>query len=1055
MALTEEWKHRIEAWEKALWASCYRPLGSLNLDGFTTFDRLTSKQAQKQTFYPMPSGTRWGVKWEYGWFQCNLTLPTEATGHRCVLCIDPFGKSHPDGESLVWINGKIAGSYGWARKEITLSRNAVAGELYTILLEAYAGHSPISVGEGPVLYGSHAMPEPDQTQAVIGESTYGIWEEETYQLALDFTTLFELRNRLDPLSLRTSQIDRGLMDATLLVDLELPDPERSASIQLCRERLTPLLACKNGSTAPTLFAIGHAHLDVAWLWPWAETERKMARTTINQLALIEEYPEYRFLQSQPQLYIMLKMRYPELYERFVQAIKSGKVVPDGAMWVEADTNISGGESLIRQVMYGRRFFQQEFSFDSRVLWLPDVFGYSGALPQILRGCGCIGFATQKITWTYNGGDPFPYNTFLWEGIDGTTIPAHIFTDYGSHTRPGALLDRWNTRLQKNGINSLIFAFGWGDGGGGPTRDHLEFLRREIDLEGLPRVHIASPAEFFSDLEEHGLPQDCSVGPSEPCRYVGELYFQAHRGTYTSQAKTKQGNRRSEFALREAELWGAAARALEGFDFSSQTLASAWRKLLLNQFHDILPGSSIHRVYEEAEAAFAEIISEAESAARNAASSFTHVSSSTEWVTVFNSLSWSRTILLQLPEGPVEVTVPACGWRSLQRSALPQDIPPNPLVQESVDDATIDHPTHTAFSSVTALNKDKDSIELENEFLKALFNDRGELISLTDKENEREFIAGEANRFCLYKDVPTMWDAWDIDSMTEQAQIEINEPVTLEIITSGPLVARIKLIRKLHHSTLSQIISLRRGSRRIEFATAVDWQESHKLLKVAFPVNIHTNEALHEIQFGHLRRPNHRSRPYDADRFEVCNQKWSALLEPGCGVALLNDCKYGLSVKGNSLNLSLLKSPLAPDPTADRGVQTFTYALYVWNGSFAESNLVREAYELNCPVMILPGEAQSTSLLELDAPNTILETMKPAEDDSTDIILRIYECKGMATRSTLTTFLPVRAALQTDMLEAGGQSLSCYSGKIDLTFRPFEIKTVRLIMQSDRQSPDAE
>jgi alpha-mannosidase len=389
------------------------------------------------------------------------------------------------------------------------------------------------MGGGPVLHGHDSVPDVSEPQVMVEASSYGIWNEQIYQLAVDFSTLFELRNRLESGSLRVTEIDQGLKDVTYMVDLEQPIPEIIKSVEKGRGRLQPLLDCGNSSTAPTLFAFGHAHLDVAWLWPMEETERKIARTVINQLSLMDEYPEYLYLQSQPQLYVMLKKRYPQLYDRFKKAVLSGRVIPDGAMWVEADTNITGGESLIRQILYAKQFLHDEFGSDTNVLWLPDVFGYSGALPQILVNCGITSFATQKITWTYHGGDPFPYNTFLWQGIDGSVIPSHIFTDYNSQTRPGDLLNRWENRLQQDGIYSMLLAFGWGDGGGGPTRDHLEFLKRSSDLEGLPRVKLSSPANFFEDLKLHGLPKE---------RYVGELYFQAHRGTYTSQAKTKQGNR---------------------------------------------------------------------------------------------------------------------------------------------------------------------------------------------------------------------------------------------------------------------------------------------------------------------------------------------------------------------------------------------------------------------------------------------------------------------------------------------------------------------------------
>jgi len=1018
MALREEWRRRIKRWQEVMWENLYRPVGEIPMTGFTTQAYLSAEEALQQGFKPMPPGTPWGKKWEYAWFKGQVVVPPEVAGKRLAIQLRPNARqeSWAVGESLVWVNGLVLGSVGWGHREMTLSESAVPGQQFDILLEAYAGHGRIFVGNGPIAYGTESIPEPAEAQVTVGASTFGIWREELYQLAVDFTTLHELRDHLDEHSLRLAEIDQGLMDVTMIFDIELPEDEMLETVRQSRARLKPLMECTNGSTMPTLHAFGHAHLDIAWLWPLQESERKIARTAINQLELVREYPGYRFLQSQTHLYWMLQKRYPELYERFKAAIKTGGVIADGAMWVEADTNVSGGEALIRQVMYGRQFFRDELGVDSRVLWLPDVFGYSGALPQILVGCGCVGFATQKITWAYNGGDPFPYNIFNWEGIDGSSIPAHIYTDYNSQTRPNSIFERWNTRLQANGVKDMMLAFGWGDGGGGPTRDHLEFLRRAEDLEGLPRVKMSSPAEFFEKISQEGLPKE---------RYVGELYFQAHRGTYTSQAKTKQGNRKSEFALREAELWGSAARALSGYEFTPRTLESSWRDLMLNQFHDILPGSSIHRVYEEAEAAYAGILSAVNKEIDEALDQFVDVApgeaggsgaaAGGSAVTLFNSLSWSRTALVEVGGKQVLATIPSCGWTTVQAGA--------------------------ALSGAAGVRVSAHS--LENEYLRAEFNARGELASLLDKETGRELMAAPGNSLKLYKDVPTMWDAWDIDSMAEQSPVVIDEPVKLEALAGSPLVGEIRLSRKLSHSTLTQVIRLRSGSRRIDFETEIDWQESHKMLKVAFPVDIFAEEAIHEIQFGHLRRPTHRSRPYDADRFEVCNQKWSALAEENRGVAVLNDSKYGISVQGNSLNLTLLKSALAPDMTADKGVQHFTYSLYAWNGSLADSMVVQESYDLNVPVRIVPGAAGEMSLFSLDAPNVILEAVKPAEDGSPDVIVRLYESKRMATRCTLSTALPAKAASQVDMLEQHQTALSLAAGKVSLDFRPFEIKTVRL------------
>jgi alpha-mannosidase len=1027
MALTIEWNRRIENWRKELPRHFYCPLGVLDMSGFTTRELLSPEAALQCNFQPMPVGTAWGAKWEYGWFKSEITLPAEAAGKRIVTRLDVGG------ESLVCVNGQIVGAQDREHGEILVSKSGVPGEKYAILVEAYAGHGPRVHHTGPTPLGRETVPEPGPTQTQVGESTFGIWEEEAYQLWLDVETLYQLRDNIDPNSLRVAEIDQALRDFTVIVDLELPYEERFATFRAGRERLKSLLECVNGSTAPILFAFGHAHIDVAWLWPLAETQRKCARTFSTQLSLMEEYPEFKFLQSTPQLYRYTQVHYPELYARIKQAVQAGKFIPEGGAWVEPDTNISGGESLIRQFIHGKRFFRQEFGVDNELLWLPDVFGYSGALPQIMRGCGIKYFATAKIFWNYNGGDPFPYNTFMWEGIDGSDVLVHLCNDYNSRTDAASVVQRWNERVQKDGLATRLMPFGYGDGGGGVTRDHLEYLRRMRDLEGVPKTRMASPIEYFRDQEARGTHN----------RYVGELYFQAHRGTYTSQARTKRGNRKSELALREAELWGAAARVLVGFAFPTDAIDKAWKTVLLNQFHDILPGSSIHRVYEEAEAGYADVLATAEQTARAAVAALTDQSRA---VTVFNSLAWERSALVALPDGVtgavnaageplpaqvvdgktwVEVIVPACGWTTLRlRSG------------QAVRPASSGTVANTLRAMPTLL---------ENDLLRIEFNAAGEITRIWDKETGREWAAGVCNSLKLYKDVPTSWDAWDLDSMYALTPVELGASAKVEVVTAGPLVAVLRVMRKLNQSTLTQDISLRRKSRRVDFHTVLDWQESHKLLKVDFPVDIHTNEAIHEIQFGHIRRPNHLSRPFDADRFEVCNHKWTVITEENRGFAVLNDCKYGVNVLGSSINLTLLKSALAPDMTADKGWQEFTYAVYPWNGSLAESAVVREAYDLNCPVMVAPGAAGEVdrSLFSVDAPNIILETVKPAEDGSSDIVVRLYESKRMATRSVLTTSLPVREVIQTDMLENGDKKLPCQNGKIELEFRAFEVKTVRL------------
>jgi alpha-mannosidase len=1027
MALTLEWRHRIDRWREELPRHFYRPLRIVELRGFVTTDQLTAGEADQRAFHPMPAGTSWGAKWEYGWFRGDVLLSEQVAGRRVVLKVDVGA------ESAVYVNGtdasylKAAGAVDERHREITLATSGVPGTEYEVLVEGYAGHGPRVSHAGPTPPGRETVPEPPLAQCVVGESTFGVWEEDVYQLWLDVETLWQVRESIDQESLRVVEIDAGLRDFTTIIDFELEREQMLETARACRERLKPLLACVNGSTTPTLFAFGHSHIDVAWLWPLAETERKCVRTFATQLALMEEYPEFKFLQSQPHLYRMVKTHYPKLYERIQAAVRAGQWMPDGAVWVEPDTNVSSGESLIRQFIHGKRFYRDEFGVECEMLWLPDVFGYSGALPQIMRGCGVKYFSTQKIFWTYHGGDPFPYNTFTWEGIDGSEVLVHLHNDYNSRTDPASVIQRWSERVQKDGISTRLFPFGYGDGGGGPTRDHLEFLRREQDLEGVPRVRIASPIAYFKDQEARGWPV---------ARYVGELYFQAHRGTYTSQARTKRGNRKSEFALREAELWGVAAQTLKGVAFPGAEIDEAWKAVLLNQFHDIIPGSSIHRVYEEAEAAYAGVIDLTNRVASGAMASLTDDSQA---LTVFNSLSWEREALVVLPEGwggaadtdgnplprqPVdgrvwvEVVVPACGWMTLH------------LDRERDLDAGA-----PVISAIPRL--------LENEVLRVMFDECGRIVSIWDKEAERELATGPCNELRMYKDVPSRFDAWDIDSMYALAPVPLDEPAQIEVVAAGPLFATLRVTRRLHDSTLTQEITLRRGSRRVDFHTVIDWQESHKLLKVNFPVAVHADEAVHEIQFGHIRRPNHASRPFDADRFEVANQKWTALAEENHGCAVLNDCKYGVNVLGNAINLTLLRSPLAPDMTADKGRQEFSYAFYAWNGSFFESPLVREAYDLNVPVMAAAGAAGRRSLLSVDVPNVIVETVKPAEDGGGDIVVRLYEAKRAATRCTLSTSLPAIGAVQTDMLENELEELPLTDGQVVLAFRPFEVKTVRL------------
>ncbi|MBR3651312.1 MAG: alpha-mannosidase, partial [Victivallales bacterium] len=666
MTLNPEWRRRVENWRNALPRLFYSELGEVELSCFVTDGSMLPGEAKKQAFKKVKPGDVWGTEWQLGWFKGTVKVPQSAKGQRVVLKLEPGGM-----ESAIWVNGVSRGARDNSGRELLLAAKAKGGETFEILAETFGGN-PRTSGGGPRPEWFDAEPHVPAQQR-LGRSTFGVWNEPIYQLWLDMECLLQLRDGMaDKESLRVAMIDDALKDMTLAVDLELPEAERDKTIQKGRAILGKVLACHNGSTAPMMSCFGHSHIDVAWLWTLEETERKCVRTFSNQLALMEEYPEYKFLQSQAYLYDRVKTLYPDLYERIKKAVKRGQWLVEGSMWVEADTNISGGESLIRQFQKGKDFFKKEFGVDTEIMWLPDVFGYSGAVPQIMKGCGIKWFSTQKIFWTYNGADPFPYNIFWWQGIDGTKMLSYLHNDYNSQTFPNAIFARWRERVQKDSIHSgRLVPFGYGDGGGGPTRNHLEFLRREADLEGLPKTRIVEPKEYFEAIDEKAaLPT-----------WVGELYYQCHRGTYTTQAKTKRGNRKSEVALHELEFWGGVAQSIKNVKYPAEAADRMWKGVLLNQFHDIIPGSSIHEVYQTAEKLYDDIQKEANSLTADAVKAL--VSPSKKKVTYFNSLSFDRWAVVELPfkgakdandeqiavqvlDGKTyaEIYLPACGWTTL-------------------------------------------------------------------------------------------------------------------------------------------------------------------------------------------------------------------------------------------------------------------------------------------------------------------------------------------------------------------------------------------------------
>lgn len=541
--MKSEWRDRISHWVRTLKDDFYQPLGEIQWEAFRTNEQLSLGEAKKEQFISVKPGFTWGNTYEYCWMKGHIQLSEEANGKRIVMNLKP------DGEATLFVNDKAFGTYraSWVNEphhyivDNVLSRCAKGDEQFDIMMEVYAGHyypeAPTGgCATGPVLPGSYTDKLEEGKRRTLGRCTYGIWNEDAYQLFMDVDTLGRLLEVLDKTSLRAAKIAKALEQFTLIVDFEQERDARIESYKKAREALKPVLEAENGSTMPVFYAVGNAHLDLAWLWPIAETGRKTARTFAAQLRLIEEYPEYKFIQSQPAEYEMCRKLYPELFERIKAAVKKGQWIAEGAMWVEPDTNMASGEALIRQLLYGKQYYKDVFDVDSEVLWLPDTFGYTGALPQILKGCKVNYLVTQKIFWSYNEGEQFPYHYFNWEGIDGSRIVSFLPTSYTYKTNPKQLEEVWKNRSQLQDLDAFLLPFGYGDGGGGPTRDDIEYAKREQNLEGAPRVELSDPKSFFKKMDEAGGPVNT---------YVGELYFNAHRGTYTSQAKVEQNNRRAD------------------------------------------------------------------------------------------------------------------------------------------------------------------------------------------------------------------------------------------------------------------------------------------------------------------------------------------------------------------------------------------------------------------------------------------------------------------------------------------------------------------------------
>jgi alpha-mannosidase len=987
----------------------YTPIASLKVSAYVTKEPVHFEARRSSQQIDLEIGEKWGELWDCAWFHFTGQVPRSAAGCKVVLLLDVngelclFDEEGTPTQGLTNVNSEFDFSLGLPGKRVVQLTAAASGE-EIIDVWADAGNND--------LFGHYRS-------GTVKEASVAICHEETRQLYYDFEVLLDLAEHLGDQSARRKQVWQALYEVHLLLRAMMSEEV----IAQARELLAPLLAKRGGDPTLKVSAIGHAHIDLAWLWPIRETYRKGARTFSTALRMMEQYPDYVFGASQPQLYEWVKDQHPKLYEQIKQRVKEGRWEVQGAMWVEPDSNLSGGEALVRQILYGKRFFQKEFGLDMKILWVPDIFGYTACLPQLLRKSGVDYVMTQKLSWNVH--NDHPHHTFLWEGMDGSQVLTHLPPEdtYNGPAAPRSILKAEREYLDNNVSEHCLVLFGIGDGGGGPGEEHLERLARERNLQGLIPVEQEPALNFFENLN----------GNRERYKtWKGELYLEKHQGTFTSQARNKRFNRKMEKALRELEFVSSLALT-GGGDYPSTELETIWKEVLLYQFHDILPGSSIKRVYDESLARYELLLARVEALTEQACQSLVPTSSilaAKKQSMVLNSLPWERREWMQVGGNWIHVTVPAMGYC---------------LVEEAYEPAEADE--HNALQEQDVL---------ENDLIRLEFDQDGSIRSIFDKQLGREVLAEgqSANILSIYADDG---DAWDFPEDYRNTNASTMKLVQSKAYTDGPRVL-IEQQFQYGESTLTQTIILTAGSKRVDFETEVDWKEDGRMLRTAFPVHVYTEQVNCDVQFGHLKRNTHQNTMWDYAKDEICAHQWIDLSQPDFGVALLNDCKYGYSVNGNVMDIHLLRSPSHPDPTCDRAHHKFVYALLPHEGDFIRADVYKQGYELNIPLLnvALSGISDSSSstlwpalqsAFELEHSGVMIEAVKKAEDEHA-ILVRLYETSGANSEVGLTVNLPHMSAVHADLMENPLAPLAGNSGCYQLNFTPFEIKTV-LIRLSDK------
>ncbi|WP_415948979.1 alpha-mannosidase [Streptomyces sp. KLOTTS4A1] len=969
-------------------------------------------EALTAAYEPFATGTEWGSPWSTSWFRLTGAVPEGWAGRQVEVVVDPgFSGDGPgfQAEGMLYdANGVPLKGIHPRNRHLTVAERAEGGEPVDLLLEAAANPTVLRDFE-PTRLGD-ILTAGDRPIYRFAAADLAVLHVDVWRLVLDIEVLTELMAELPADRTRHHGILRALEDMLDALDLhDVPGTAAAARAALAGELAKPAAA-----SAHRISATGHAHIDSAWLWPLRETVRKASRTFANVTALARDYPELVFACSQAQQYAWVKEHQPHIWERIKKAVADGTWAPVGSMWVESDANMPGGEALARQIVHGKRFFAEELGVETEEIWLPDSFGYTAAFPQLAKLAGARWFLTQKLSW--NQSNKMPHHTFWWEGIDGTRVFTHFppVDTYNAQFHGSELAHAERNFAEKGRASRSLLPFGWGDGGGGPTREMMERARRLRSLEGSPRVEIEKPAAFFKAAEEE-------YGRSAPV-WSGELYLEFHRGTYTSQAKTKQGNRRSEHRLRETELWctAAALRSPE-YAYPYDALDRLWKTVLLHQFHDILPGSSIAWVHREARETYARVLAELDELTAEAVRALGPGDPA-----VLNSSPYARSEVVETAGGPVHVNVQGLATKSLAAAAA--------------------HPRDSALFA----EETDTGITLTNEHLSVHIDSDGLLTSVRDLDADREVLPPDAraNLLQLHPDHPNQYDAWDLDQHYRRRHTDLTAAESVELVESGPLRAVVRVVRAFGRSSrITQELRLATGSRRLDVECEVDWQESEKVLKVAFPLDVQAERSTAEIQFGHVHRPTHANTAWDAARFEICAHRWLRVAEEGYGVALLNDSTYGHDVSraphadglGTTVRLTLLRAPHSPDPETDLGTHRFTYALLP-GSSVGEA--VAEGLALNLPLRVTEAPALDP-LITVHDPAVTVEAVKLAEDRSGDVVVRLYESRGGRARASVTASFPVARAEVTDLLERPVGAVETDEEGLWVALRPFQIVTLRL------------